>query len=1097
MIFNKYQINETVYQQAKTKNAQVVDQHNNTFSALWIPTLEKDDSPAKNLLQKLKYLQKVSAPSHLSIVEYGWDAQEESYCIISEYKNASSLQTCAKELKVSLFLRGIRQIIEGLQSLHQQQGLAHGAITPHNLLVDGDFYLIGFEIALVSSDLELQERRFVAPEKIDSKTPKGFPYQSDIFSIGKIIEWFLSAQEVPNFSEIDLLVAEMCAPRPSQRLNYPTILEKLDVILSDSMFTEENLVVLSGPAYNSTLLKALNASAIPPKFDVFPEKEGEDNIMLNMITEEVCLHALWLIQEETLCILEQKSKDNLRLKNGTTLNLPLYFVNSVRDPSQGINLTPLLKKIQQKKQQNRGYQKGKQKMSQNLGFFKKLLKKELEVLEENSLRVQYSSFQKEGASDIWFRIKEHEKYSKNSHLFSHIDRSSPPNADEFAYILSPTANKKEMKEPVRFSGITYDFNPKSRILKFKDCEGLDFDKIPREGYLFEDISQEEEEKKRQQAAIRKVEHNDVQNKELIHYLFNTEELEGTYLEYHELEQIFQKTPDGAAFQYSPNQTQAILNALHRAPLSIIQGPPGTGKTTVITEIIFQILHREPNATILVTSQTNDAVDHVLDNLLQKDIPIVRLSGFRKPKPSLQKHTLERKIEGWKQEVKQKTQKRWKVIEGDFLSAVERKNPFFARIIPHLLTNKPWKAIRGKIEKTLHRITGLEALKEALPNREVFIHTLHQELQCDLLSFLEQHQIHTEWVTVLSSLNTKSKLHQKLIDSIRVIGATTNHIASKKYIKYGFEFDYVIMDESGKATPAEALIPIVMAKKLVLVGDHRQLRPMLTANREVEQWLRQQFKKEGDEFDSWDDYFNRPSLFEQVITTIDDDFRSQLEECRRMPKDAVQFTSKCFYEHFDDQPIVPVPRKKDQEHQLPLKVNSSIIFLDIGNTKKSTVDGNGSQKNEQSAAYIPKLLRALDNFEGINDYSIGVITTYTAQLKEIKKVIREQLRQKKNTLKRMNLQSVTCSVVDRFQGLEKDIIILDLVRSQQKTLGFLANPNRINVALSRHKKLLIIIGNYDWLIQAPSPSSSSSSCPLQNYLKQIKQAWIVKHFDQLF
>src|SRR5690554_2128094 len=64
----------------------------------------------------------------------------------------------------------------------------------------------------------------------------------------------------------------------------------------------------------------------------------------------------------------------------------------------------------------------------------------------------------------------------------------------------------------------------------------------------------------------------------------------------------------------------------------------------------------------------------------------------------------------------------------------------------------------------------------------------------------------------------------------------------------------------KATTAEALIPTVLAEKLILVGDHRQLRPMLTANREVEKWLRGKFKTDTDEFDSWDDYFNRPSLF---------------------------------------------------------------------------------------------------------------------------------------------------------------------------------------------------------------------------------------------
>jgi superfamily I DNA and/or RNA helicase len=92
------------------------------------------------------------------------------------------------------------------------------------------------------------------------------------------------------------------------------------------------------------------------------------------------------------------------------------------------------------------------------------------------------------------------------------------------------------------------------------------------------------------------------------------------------------------------------------------------------------------------------------------------------------------------------------------------------------------------------------------------------------------------------LDEKSAINQKLIDSIRVIGATCNHIAAKKYAKYNFEFDYVIMDESGKATTAEALVPIITGKNLIYVGDHRQLRPMLTSTREVESWFVKNLRK---------------------------------------------------------------------------------------------------------------------------------------------------------------------------------------------------------------------------------------------------------------
>jgi len=72
----------------------------------------------------------------------------------------------------------------------------------------------------------------------------------------------------------------------------------------------------------------------------------------------------------------------------------------------------------------------------------------------------------------------------------------------------------------------------------------------------------------------------------------------------------------------------------------------------------------------------------------------------------------------------------------------------------------------------------------------------------------------------------------------------------------------------------------------------------------------------------------------------------------------------------------------------------------------------------------------------------------------------------------------------------------LVRSRQNTLGFLANANRINVALSRQKRLLIIIGNYDWLVQANTPNSDEYVA-LQKYLRELNKEWIVKNLKQVF
>jgi superfamily I DNA and/or RNA helicase len=1105
MILDKYQLYGEIQNRGYSSTAKVTDESGEIYFAKWIKGVEKNSQPSKILYNKLRHLKKAVHSSLPKIIEYEWDENQSAYCIIFENKNANSLEENVLEIKPTHFLKGIEQIANCLQQLQQNHKLAHGDITPANILVDEnfDFYLIDFGVSDISAtlsqsqELEIFAKEFASPEKWDRKIPKGFPYQSDIFSIGKVIEWYFLKNDINEFEDVQKLTDKACEQLPTNRLNYVSFLEQLTKITSEISFDNENTIYLYA---NEIVIDDLNNPDFKPKFDISPSK-GE-NILLNISSKNFYLHCIWKISENGLNIINSARKEDKdkeysnTLRFGKELGLPIVFTLQ-SGYNEHFNLTPFFKKIQKEKQHENEYRKGKREITKELKFFKDLLFKEMDVLEKNSLRLRFVGFEKKGNYEISFKVQDNEKFSKNGLIFSHIDKATPPNPEDFEFILSETADKKQMKDPMKFSGVAFDFDTKSRVLKFKDCERLDFDKIPKNGYIFENISKQEEEKKRQLEAIRKVEYNDVQNRDLIHYVFNPTDLQGKYLEFQELTKVYQTDEKGSDFVYSFNQQKAILNAIYREPLTIIQGPPGTGKTTVITEIVFQILNRNPDAKILITSQTNDAVDNVLDNLLAKEFPIVRLSGIRKPKVSLQKHTLERKIEGWKEEVRKKTEANWKPYKEQFKKALEKENIILLPIFEILSSNKQWKVKKQQIEKMLERFNTFKGLEKSLTSETEFITSINSFVKVNFEEYFLKQQIHNDWLATISSLDENSNINQKLIDSIRVIGATTNHIASKKYEKYNFEFDYVIMDESGKATTAEALIPIVLAEKLILVGDHRQLRPMLTANREVENWLRNEHKKDAEDLE-WDDYFNRQSLFEQVITKIDDDFKSQLEECRRSSKDQVLLTSKCFYEPFGDEPIEPVERPQDKEHNLDLKIDSSIVFLDIGNSYKSEIDGNGSSRNKLSAELIPELLNSLDRFEKVKNYTIGVITGYSAQVREIRKVVRNKVDYRK--LKNVKSNNVVISVIDKFQGLEKDIIIFDLVRSQQQTLGFLSNANRINVALSRQKKLLIIVGNLDSILSAKTPKSlenSNQKPALKKYLSELKKDWIVKNVEQIF
>ncbi|GAA4075255.1 hypothetical protein GCM10022389_21130 [Flavobacterium cheonanense] len=1109
MILGKYQINRKKEERGYSITAVVQDEFENNYFAKWIKGIEQNSQASKILFDKLRNLKKATHKNLAKIIEYDWDENEQAYCIIFQFIQARTLENELYSLKPTVFLKGIENSVACLKELNQNFRITHGDINPANILIDEneDFFLIDFGIADIATtlsqekELEIFARDFAAPEKWNRKVSKGFPHQSDIYSIGKIIEWYFEKRELTEFSTINELIDRCCENAPDQRINYSNLKEAIGAILFSSPFEKANSIEVKGE-FTKEIIKELNGvddGKWLPKINVLPKAQNstKENYLLDIYTKNYYLHCLWVVSDKQLVIRNHSKKESIddskktaekyAQKIGVPVKFDCYSYTT-------FNLTPILKKILKEKDKEGSYRKGKQETNKELKFYKDLISKELEVIEKNSLRLTYTSFEKKSEDEVWFKVEDNEKYSNQGLIVNHIDQSLPPHPEEFEYILSDTADKKQIKKPLKFSGIAYDFDTKLRIIKFKDCEKLSFDAIPSKGYLFQNISKQEEEKKRQLEAIKKVEFNDVQNRDLIHYLFNPKDLQSKFLDIHSLEEIYQTDDKGNPFVYSDNQQKAVINALNREPLTIIQGPPGTGKTTVITEIVFQILNKQPNAKILITSQTNDAVDNVLDNLLEKDIPFVRLSGVRQPKPSLAKHTLERKIEGWKEKIRKTTKENWRPVKERFLTEVRKSNANLDLIIEIISYNKSWEYKVNELKKEIDGTIEIQFLKNFLNSESELIKELSNKTKVNFEEYFIKQNLYKDWLATISSLDEKSNLNQKLIDSIRVIGATTNHIASKKYAKYNFEFDYVIMDESGKATTAESLIPLVLANKAILVGDHRQLRPMLTGTREVEKWLRSTFKPD-EEFDSYDDYFNRPSLFEQIITNIDDDFKSQLEVCRRSSHDQVVLTSKCFYEPYGDEPILPAKRPIEKEHNLDLKVNSSIIFLDTGNNCDSKTSGNSSSKNEGSAKLIPEILKRLDQYPIVKKYSIGLITGYSAQVQEIKYVMNKNFDYRK--CKNIKSENVTLSVVDKFQGLEKDIIIFDLVRSNQKNLGFLANANRINVALSRQKKLLIIIGNYNWLLSAEAPYLKGETPALRRYLKEIKKEWIVTNIEQIF
>ena len=1119
MLFNKYQYNPNgLLKRGYSQSTAALNEEGKPFWVKWILGIDKIDTKAKILADKLRHLQKARHNALPDIIEYGFDEEQQTFAIVYEYlEQVQTFENKISEIKTQGAISGLVDLADCLQELHTKYKIHHGDIHPANILIDknGQFYLIDFGLADLTKtlsqekELEIFAGGFAAPEKLNKLANRGFPYQSDIFSLGKVIEWFYDESQQDIAEEQNILLRKLLSENPADRPSWQQVLDFLKILVATSEI-ENVYVEFKDYAERDVVITLLNEK---PKFEITEFTDGIYSI--DIILREVLCRAKWYSRDKKLLITRVQHFSEIpsnvwadKNKFASKLSLACSFSSEYYQPLADFTL--FFNKLFEQKLKQVSLRENRNAVRNELGFYSELLREELKVIAEKSLRLRYSSYKTVSETEIWFKVKQEEKFSSIGYVLKHIEEGNAVDSDGCEYVLSAKAERKQNKEAVEFSGKPFDLQEiisedkqargdKVYWIKIKDCERLKTNNIPQSGYFFENTNKKEEEKNRQLEAIRKVDKNEVQNPDLIYYLFKPDKLPPVSFEHQELEKVWQKDKSGKPLLYSFNQQRAIQNALTKSPLTVIQGPPGTGKTTVITEIVFQILAQKPEAKILITSQTNPAVDQVLENLINNEIQIVRLKGITEPKIKIvSKNTLDRKLEGWKQQVREAAEKYFQKEKKKFNENMQSKNAFAVSITDIILEINDWKKAKEKIENVVSRVQNLKELHNLPNEKEKAIEKIDKVLKINFSEFLKLHSLHRDWIVTINSLDEKSAINQKLIDSIRVIGATCNHIAAKKYSRYNFEFDYVIMDESGKATTAEALVPIIMAKNLIFVGDHRQLKPMLTSTREVESWLREKFKKEAEELENWEDYFNRPSLFEQIITRVDNDYKAQLTECRRSSAEQVKLTSKWFYESEGDEPIESVKRPKAEEHNLPLAIESSIIFVDIGSHYKNEKDNEKSQSslNKVSAEIIPNILEHLDKYEKVKEYSIGVITGYTAQFRLLKTQLNKKIQKVGlNNIRKWNKQEekLTVSVVDRFQGLERDIIIVDLVKSGAGLhLGFLEVPNRINVALSRQKKLLIIVGDYYGIVNAKTTKRlKHEKAALQKYLEGIKPNWIVK------
>jgi regulator of nonsense transcripts 1 len=255
----------------------------------------------------------------------------------------------------------------------------------------------------------------------------------------------------------------------------------------------------------------------------------------------------------------------------------------------------------------------------------------------------------------------------------------------------------------------------------------------------------------------------------------------------------------------------------------------------------------------------------------------------------------------------------------------------------------------------------------------------------------------------------------------------------------FRFRQVLIDEATQAIEAEALIPIAMgAKQVVFVGDHCQLGPVVMCKAAAKAGLTQ-------------------SMFERLVLIGSRPIRLQVQY--RMHPALSEFPSNMFYEGSlqngvteADRQLLNLPGfagKEDFPWPVP---NKPMFFYSISGMEEISASGT-SYLNRTEASYVEKVVTHLLRM-GVTPSQIGVITPYDGQ----KKYVSEYMR-RSGALASALYEAIEVASVDAFQGREKDFILVSCVRSSEtQGIGFLSDPRRLNVALTRARLGIIFLGN---------------------------------------
>ena len=453
---------------------------------------------------------------------------------------------------------------------------------------------------------------------------------------------------------------------------------------------------------------------------------------------------------------------------------------------------------------------------------------------------------------------------------------------------------------------------------------------------------------------------------------------------------------------NPTQERAVNEVLWAKDVAIVHGPPGTGKTTTLVEAINETLMRESQ--VLVCAQSNMAVDWISEKLVDRGINVLRIGNPTRVNDKMLGFTYERRFES---------------------------HPDYPQL---------W-AIR-------------KAIRELRSNRKKGSESFHQKMD-RLRSRAAEIEI---------------RINAELFGEARVIACTL--VGSAHRLLEGMKFGTLFIDEAAQALEAACWIPMRRTNRVILAGDHCQLPPTVKSIAALRAGLGKTLMERIAE--------NKP----EVVTLLKIQYR--------MNEEIMRFSSDWFY----GGQVESAPQIK---YRSILDFDHPISWIDTSNEENQiTIEGedapedSASTSSSVSAANQNSDLNFKEQFVGesfgrinkaeaeltlltLAEYftkigkqrvlgdsiDVGIISPYRAQVQYLKKLI------KKYEFFKPYRRLISVNTVDGFQGQERDVILISLVRSNDEgQIGFLKDLRRMNVAMTRARMKLIILGNKDTMTKHP-------------------------------